>query len=81
MHPCSIYTTFPTLLQVLFRGSERGEKKENSDIQGVQGGANESTVSATTANSTGAPPRSPAPVSTEDRSGVGGSSDGQDEQK
>jgi len=28
----------------------------------------------------GAPPRFPAPVSTEDRSGVGGSSDGQDEQ-
>jgi hypothetical protein len=38
------------------------------------------TVSATTANSAEAPPRSPAPMSTEDRSGVGGSSDGQDEQ-
>ena len=38
------------------------------------------TVSATTANSAGDPPRSPASVSTEDRSGVGGSSDGQDEQ-
>ncbi len=38
------------------------------------------TVSATTANSAGAPPRSPTPVSAEDRSGVGGSSDGQDEQ-
>jgi hypothetical protein len=39
------------------------------------------TVPATTANSAGAPPRFPAPVSTEDRSGVGGSSDGQDEQR
>ena len=38
------------------------------------------TVSATTASSAEAPPRSPAPMSTEDRSGVGGSSDGQDEQ-
>jgi hypothetical protein len=36
-------------------------------------------VSATIANSAGTPPRSPAPVSTEDRSVVGGSSDGQDE--
>ena len=38
------------------------------------------TVFATTANLVGAPPRCPASVSTEDRSGVGGSSDGQDEQ-
>ena len=38
------------------------------------------TVSATTANLSEAPPRSPAPVSTEDRSGVRGLSDGQDEQ-
>jgi hypothetical protein len=39
------------------------------------------TVPATTATSAGAPPRSPAPVSTEGRSRVGGSSDGQDEQR
>jgi len=38
------------------------------------------TAPSTTATSAGAPPRSPAPVSTEGRSGVGGSSDGQDEQ-
>jgi hypothetical protein len=38
------------------------------------------TVPANTANSAGAPPRSPAQVSSEDQSGVGGSSDGQDEQ-
>ncbi len=38
------------------------------------------TVSDNTAISAEAPPRSPAPVSTEERSGVGGSSDGQDEQ-
>jgi hypothetical protein len=38
------------------------------------------TVPANTANSAGAPPRSPAQVSTEDQSRVGGSSDGQDEQ-
>jgi len=38
------------------------------------------TVPATTANSAGDPPRSPAPVSTEGRSGAGGSSDHQDEQ-
>jgi hypothetical protein len=38
------------------------------------------TVSSTTANSAEAPLRSPAPVSTQDRSGVGGSSGGQDEQ-
>ena len=35
------------------------------------------TVSSTTANLAEAQPRSPAPVSTEGRSGVGGSSDGQ----
>jgi len=34
----------------------------------------------TNANSAEAPPRSSAPVSTKDRSGVGGSSDGQNEQ-
>jgi hypothetical protein len=38
------------------------------------------TVPATTATSAGAQPRSPATVPTEGRSGVGGSSDGQDEQ-
>ena len=38
------------------------------------------TAPSTTANSAGAPPRSPAPVSTEGRRGVGGSLDGQDEQ-
>ena len=38
------------------------------------------TVLATTVKSAEAPPRSPAPVSAEDRSGVGGPSDGQDEQ-
>ena len=37
-------------------------------------------VSATTPNSAGAPPRSPAQVSTEDRSWVGGSPDCPDEQ-
>ena len=59
----------------------REERKKKIRISRGCKGANESTVSATTANSAGAPPRSPAPVSTEDRSGVGGSSDGQDEQK
>jgi hypothetical protein len=39
-----------------------------------------STVSATTANLAEAPPRSPAPVSTEGRSWVGGFSDAQTEQ-
>jgi hypothetical protein len=39
------------------------------------------TVPDTTANSAGAPPRFPAPVSTEGRSGVGVSSDSQDEQR
>ena len=38
------------------------------------------TVSATTAISAGASPRTPAPVPTEDQSGVVGLSDGQDEQ-
>jgi len=37
------------------------------------------TVSATTANLAETPPRSPAPVSTGDRSGVGRSSDGNNE--
>jgi hypothetical protein len=71
------------------RTSERGRKGDWVKEGGGEGEREreralgvrlQPTVYASTANLAGAPTRSRAPVSTEGRSGVGGSSDGQDEQ-
>ncbi len=61
-----IYLEEGTYHKRLFRGPSTNDMKTVPDT--------------TTANSTGAPPRSQAPVSTENQSGVGGSSVGQDKQ-